>query len=51
MDNISKTHKKTEHNIYNKISKEAKFIANNYRLSERVDCLAKSNVFISSKDH
>ena len=29
MDNISKTYKKTEHNIYNKINKEAKIIANN----------------------
>ena len=28
-DNISKTYKKTEHNIYSKINKEAKIIANN----------------------
>ena len=39
--NISKIYKKTEHNIYTKINKEAKIIANNYELSERVDCLAK----------
>ena len=51
MDNISKTYKKTEHNIYNKINKEAKTIANNYGVSERVDCLAKSNAFVSLKDH
>ena len=51
MDNISKTYKKTEHNIYNNISKEAKIIANNYRVSQTVDCLAKSNAFISLKDH
>ena len=50
-NNISKTYKKTEHNIYNKINKEAKIIGNNYELSERVDCLAKSNAFISLKDH
>ena len=50
-DNISKTYKKTEHNIYNKINKEAKTIANNYGVSERVDCLAKSNAFVSLKDH
>ena len=43
--------KKTEHNIYNKISKEAKIITNGYGVSERVDCLAKSNAFISLKDH
>ena len=42
-DSISKTHKKTEHNIYNKINKEAKGIANNYGVLERVDCLPKSN--------
>ena len=28
-----------------------KIIANNYRISERVDCLAKPNAFISLKDH
>ena len=48
-DNISKTYKKTEHNIYSKINKEAKIIANNYEVSERVDCLA--NAFISLKEH
>ena len=50
-DNISKTYKKTEYNIYNKINKEAKTIANNYGVSGRVDCLAKSNAFVSLKDH
>ena len=50
-DNISKTYKKMEYNIYNKINKEAKTIANNYGISERVDCLAKSNAFVSLKDH
>ena len=51
MDNISKTYKKTEHNIYNNINKEAKIIVNNYGVSQTVDCLAKSNAFISLKDH
>ena len=51
MDNISKTYRNTEHSIYNKINKEAKTIANNYGVSERVDSLANSNAFISSKDH
>ena len=50
-DNISKTYKKMGHNIYNKINKEAKYIANNYGVSERVECLSKSNTFISLKDH
>ena len=50
-DNISKTYKKMGHNIYNKINKEAKYIANNYGVSKRVECLSKSNTFISLKDH
>ena len=50
LDNISKTYKKTEHNIYNNINKEAEIIANNYEVSQTVDCLAKSNAFISLKD-
>ena len=50
-DNISKTYKKTEYNIYHKINKEVKIITDNYEVSERVDCLAKSNAFISLKDH
>ena len=43
-------HKKTEHNIYNKINKKVIIIASNYGFSERVGFLAKSNAFISSKD-
>ena len=50
LDNISTTYKKTEHNIYNNINKEAEIIANNYGVSQTVDCLAKSNAFISLKD-
>ena len=48
-DSISKTYKKSELNIYNKINKEAKTIANNWAVSERVECLAESNAFISLK--
>ena len=47
----SKTYKKMGHNIYNKINKEAKYIANNYGVSGRVHCLSKSNTFITLKDH
>ena len=46
-DNISKTYKKTEHNIYNKINKEAKIIANNYGFSERVDCQTQNQTHSS----
>ena len=47
----SKTYKKNGHNIYSKINKEAKYIANNYGVSGRVHCLSKSNTFITLKDH
>ena len=40
-----------EHNICNKINKEAKTTAYTYGFSEIVDCLAKSNAFIALKDH
>ena len=46
MDSIYTTYKETEHNIYNKINEEDKIIANNYGVSERADCLTKSNAFI-----
>ena len=50
-DNISKTQQETEHDIYNKINKESNIIADNYGVSERVDCFAKPNAVISLKDH
>ena len=50
-DNIYKTYKKAEYDICNRINKEARTIADNYGVSERVDCLAKSNAFVSLKDH
>ena len=50
-DNISKTYRKAEHKIHNKVNIEAKIISNNYGVSERDQCLSKSNTFISLKDH
>ena len=38
-DNISKTQKKTEQNIYNKINKETKIITNGYGVSEELTVL------------
>ena len=40
-----------EHNICSKINTEAKTIANNYGVSEKIHRLAKSNAFISLKGH
>ena len=37
--------------IFNTINKEAKHIAESYDIAERVDSFAKSNAFITLKDH
>ena len=37
--------------IFNTINKEAKHIAEGYDIADRVDCFAKSNAFITLKDH
>ena len=49
-NNISKTYKKSDTAIFNKINKEAKNIAEKYDIAERVDCFAKSNAFVALKD-
>ena len=49
--NISKTFKKSDSAIFNKIIREAKDIAEKYDIAERVDWFAKSNAFITLKDH
>ena len=51
INNISKTYKKSDPTIFNTINKEAKHIAESYDIAERVDCFAKSNAFITLKDH
>ena len=51
ISNISKTYKKSNPTIFNTINKEGKHIAENYDIADRVDCLAKSNAFITLKDH
>ena len=50
-NNISKSYKKSDLTIFNKINKEAKNIAEKYDTAERVDCFAKSNAFVTLKDH
>ena len=51
INNISKTYKKSDPTIFNIINKEAKHIAEGYDIAERVDCFAKSNAFITLKNH
>ena len=50
-NNISKTYKKSDTAIFNKINTEAKNTAEKYDIAERVDCFAKSNAFVTLKDH
>ena len=50
-DNITKTYGKSNSTVYSKISKEAKQIANEYKIADRIDCLGKVDAFISLKDH
>ena len=50
-NNISKSYKKLDSSIFNKINKEAKHIAEKYDIAERVDCFAKSKAFATLKDH
>ena len=51
INNTLKTYKKSDPTIFNIINKEAKHIAEGYDIAERVDCFAKSNAFITLKDH
>ena len=51
MESISKTYRKTNNKAYNSINKEAKAIAEGFEIGDRVDCLAKTNTFITLKDH
>ena len=51
INNISESYKKSDSAIFNKINREAKNIAERYDIAERVDCFAKSNTFVTLKDH
>ena len=51
INNISKTHKKSDPAIFNTINKEAKHIAESHDIAERVGFFAKSNASITLKDH
>ena len=51
VENITKTYRKTDSSAYNEINEEAKSIAKDLNLSKKVECLARSNAFITIKDH
>ena len=50
-ENITKTYRKTANKIYKNINKEAKPIASNYEIAERIDYLPMADAFITLKDH
>ena len=50
-DNITKTYRKSNNTVYSKINKEARQIANNYKIADRIDCLGKVDAFIPLEDH
>ena len=51
INNISETCKKFDSTIFNKINRKAKNIAERYDKAKRVDYFAKSNAFVTLKDH
>ena len=50
-ENVTKTYKKANDHLYNQINEEAKSIASNLGLDNRIESLAKSEAFITLKDH
>ena len=50
-DNITKTNRKWNSTVYSIINKEAKQIANDYEINDRIDCLGKVDAFTLLKDH
>ena len=50
-ENVTQTYEKTNDELYNTINLEAKTIAEELNLSDKVECLAPTNAFITIKDH
>lgn len=50
-DNVTKNYKLAPHNTYDEINSEAKEVAGQFGVDERMDVLAKTEAFISLKDH
>ena len=51
LDNITKTYQKVPKKLENAINLEAKIIAKSLKLADRIDHLAKTEAFITVKDH
>ena len=50
-ENITKTYKKSTNRLGHAINMEAKHIAKNIKLDDRIETLAKATAFINLKDH
>ena len=50
-DNVTKSYKKLTHRLVKAINIEAKNIAKKIQLSDRIECLAKTPAFTTSKDN
>ena len=50
-ENITKSYKKSNSNAYNKINIQAKKIATDLNIADRVECMAQKEAFITLKDH
>ena len=50
-DNVTKTYKKTNSAVVDRINQEACKITDKLKLSDRVQCIAKKPAFITIKDH
>ena len=50
-DNITKDYKKAPPKLEKSINLESKYIAKSLKLSDRVDCLARTPAYITLKDH
>ena len=50
-DNITKTYKQSNNNVYNSINLEAKHIAEKLEIADRVECLGRNPAYIALKDN
>ena len=50
-ENITKTYKQSNNNVYNRINLEPKHIARRLEIADRVKCMARRPAYITLKDH
>ena len=50
-NNITKTYKQSNNNVYNSINLEAKDTAKNPEIADRVECMSREPAYITIKGH